>query len=252
MTLPFPVQFYTGTYTTINVSTNGYATFMDLNYARMWVNTWIPNPGPTSDSEGTATRTTPSTHTDDLTVAPRAYGTAYTGVSGSAPNRIFVIEWRGGRRRRADELRHPVRGDHQQDHLRTRTLTTLRQRLQRHRRYRRPQRHPGDRAMFNKPGSLQSGTAVRFTGSPRSCRAASPARRHLPRPRPPRARYSLRMFQPTTRSTCSCAAWPARASSGTSAVAPVSRATRTTTPISAPTTTSPAGSYKIVSELGGL
>ena len=32
---------------------------------------------------------------DDLGVAPRYYGNGYSGISGSAPNRIFVMEWRG-------------------------------------------------------------------------------------------------------------------------------------------------------------
>jgi subtilisin family serine protease len=96
VTLPFALNFYTGTYSTIFVSTNGYATFMDQNYARMWANTWIPDPGPVSDS--TLYRYPNNAiypYWDDLTVAPRAYGAAYTGVSGTAPNRTFVIEWRG-------------------------------------------------------------------------------------------------------------------------------------------------------------
>ncbi|HET9495368.1 MAG TPA: S8 family serine peptidase [Chloroflexia bacterium] len=96
VSLPFPVQFYTGTYSTINVSTNGYATFMDFTYSRMWVNTWIPNPGPTSDS--TSYRYPNNAlypYWDDLSAEPRTYGMAYYGVTGSAPNRTFVIEWRG-------------------------------------------------------------------------------------------------------------------------------------------------------------
>jgi subtilisin family serine protease len=170
VTLPFAVQFYTGTYSTINVSTNGYATFMDLNYARMWVNTWIPNPGPTPDS--TAYRYPNNAiypYWDDLTVAPRAYGTAYYGVSGSAPNRIFVIEWRGVAGGGApmtfaiqfEETTNKITFAYQdvdapygngysatvgiEDHNGTQAIELA----------------------FNKPGSLVSGTSVRFSpGTP--------------------------------------------------------------------------------------
>ena len=98
VTLPFAFGFYTGTYTTLNVSTNGYATFNDFNYARMWANTGIPNPGPTPDHPNYSyPNNAIYPYWDDLAVEPRAYayGDAYTGVSGTAPNRIFVIEWRG-------------------------------------------------------------------------------------------------------------------------------------------------------------
>jgi subtilisin family serine protease len=96
VTLPFAFSFYTGTYTTMNVSTNGYITFKDLNYARMWANMGIPNPGPAADS---VNYRYPNNgiypYWDDMSVEPRTYGDVYTGVSGSAPNRIFVVEWRG-------------------------------------------------------------------------------------------------------------------------------------------------------------
>ncbi|HST03943.1 MAG TPA: S8 family serine peptidase, partial [Chloroflexia bacterium] len=98
VTLPFAFDFYTGTYTTLNVSTNGYATFNDLNYARMWANTEIPNPGPTPDHPiYSYPNNALYPYWDDLAVEPRAYayGDVYSGVTGTAPNRVFVIEWRG-------------------------------------------------------------------------------------------------------------------------------------------------------------
>ncbi len=97
VTLPFAFNYYTGTYTTLNVSTNGFLTFKDFTFARMWANTGIPNPGPTTH---TSNYNYPNNaiypYWDDLAVDPRAiaYGDVYTGVSGSAPNCTFVIEWR--------------------------------------------------------------------------------------------------------------------------------------------------------------
>ncbi len=96
VTIPFSFTFYGSSYTTMNVSTNGFMTFNDLNYARMWVNTAIPQPGPTSDN---AAYRYPNNaiypYWDDLSVAPRSYGNVYSEVTGSAPNRIMTIEWRG-------------------------------------------------------------------------------------------------------------------------------------------------------------
>jgi hypothetical protein len=96
VTLPFSFNFYGVTTDTMNVSTNGYITFDGLNFARMWVNTWIPQPGPPSDS--TSYRYPNNAiyaYWDDLSVSPRSYGAVYTEVVGSAPNRVFVVEWRG-------------------------------------------------------------------------------------------------------------------------------------------------------------
>ncbi len=95
VTLPFPFTYYGNTYTTMNVSTNGFITFNDFTYARMWANTWIPDPGPTSrNSSYRYPNNAIYPYWDDLSIAPRSYGAVYTAVSGSAPNRVFVVEWR--------------------------------------------------------------------------------------------------------------------------------------------------------------
>jgi hypothetical protein len=95
VTLPFAFNFYTGTYTTMNVSTNGYLTFRDFNYARMWANMGIPNPGPASDSINYRyPNNAIYPYWDDMSVEPRTYGNVYTTVTGTEPNRTFVIEWR--------------------------------------------------------------------------------------------------------------------------------------------------------------
>ena len=95
VTLPFPFTFYGNTYSTMNVSTNGYITFEGFTFARMWANTAIPTPGPTSRSSSYRyPNNAIYPYWDDLSIAPRAYGGVYTAVSGSAPNRVFVVEWR--------------------------------------------------------------------------------------------------------------------------------------------------------------
>jgi subtilisin family serine protease len=95
--LPFPFTYYGSPYTSINVSTNGYATFNGTSQATMWANTEIPNPGPTPAPGQPAQYPNNALYPywDDLAVAPRAYGEVYSGVTGTAGNRIFVLEWRG-------------------------------------------------------------------------------------------------------------------------------------------------------------
>jgi subtilisin family serine protease len=94
--LPFPFTFYGTPYTTTNVSTNGFMTFNDFTEARMWVNTTIPQPGPTADdTQYKYPNNAIYAYWDDLSVAPRSYGAVYTEMTGSSPSRIFTIEWRG-------------------------------------------------------------------------------------------------------------------------------------------------------------
>jgi hypothetical protein len=96
VTLPFPFTFYGQSYTSMNVSTNGYVTFNVFQQARMWVNTWIPQPGPTADSGNYLyPNNAIYPYWDDLSIAPRSYGSVHTAVIGTAPNRTFVVEWRG-------------------------------------------------------------------------------------------------------------------------------------------------------------
>jgi hypothetical protein len=96
VTLPFSFNFYGVTTDTMNVSTNGYITFDGLNFARMWANTYIPQPGPVSDSTNYRyPNNAIYPYWDDLSISPRSYGAVYTDVVGSAPNRMFVVEWRG-------------------------------------------------------------------------------------------------------------------------------------------------------------
>jgi subtilisin family serine protease len=96
LTIPFAFNYYGTDYTTIQMSTNGYATFLDLTYARMWANTQVPQPGPTPDSTNYKyPNNAIYPYWDDLSSAPRTYGTMYWDVIGDKPNRVFVMEWRG-------------------------------------------------------------------------------------------------------------------------------------------------------------
>lgn len=84
VSLPFPVTFYGNTYTTIYVSTNGFASFTDA--LSDFTNDAIPN------------SSTPNALLaalwDDLVVQDGIYTATY----GFSPNRKFVIEWRNVRR----------------------------------------------------------------------------------------------------------------------------------------------------------
>ncbi|HET9495022.1 MAG TPA: hypothetical protein VFR15_12395, partial [Chloroflexia bacterium] len=89
--LPFPFQLYGVTYNSANVSTNGNIQFTTTNID--WQNVCLPAAsfGPTIFA-----------HWDNLNTVPHANCAGYPGgvcgifttVSGSAPNRTFVIEWR--------------------------------------------------------------------------------------------------------------------------------------------------------------
>jgi hypothetical protein len=86
VTLPFPVQLYGVTYTSVNLSSNGNAQFVSTDPE--FSNTCLPYApmGPTIFA-----------YWEDLvTDGPNCTGGCgiFTSVSGSAPNRIFNIEWR--------------------------------------------------------------------------------------------------------------------------------------------------------------
>ena len=82
VTFPFPVTFYGQTFTSANVQSNG-----GLNFDN--VNTWAAN-GCLPRDTGRAILVL----WDDLLLTNSGQD-AFTAVVGSAPNRQFVIEWRG-------------------------------------------------------------------------------------------------------------------------------------------------------------
>ncbi len=88
ITLPFPFRLYDHTYTTANASSNGRLDLEFINEPGGYSNECLP-PSP---------NLAPYDYTifpywDDLYGLNAGYG-VYTTTLGSAPNRIFVIEWR--------------------------------------------------------------------------------------------------------------------------------------------------------------
>jgi len=82
VTLPFTVTFFGTAYSSINVSSNGNAHFGTASNA--YSNVAIPNTG--------LPNAMIAPFWDDLNLP--GGGTVYTGTSGTAPNRVFTIEWR--------------------------------------------------------------------------------------------------------------------------------------------------------------
>jgi subtilisin family serine protease len=82
VTLPFPVRFYGASYTKAYVSTNGF-----LNFTNAQTSSWN---GTIPDEWEPHAAIYP--FWDDLEVDGSAG--VYTGVTGTAPNRQFIIEWR--------------------------------------------------------------------------------------------------------------------------------------------------------------
>jgi subtilisin family serine protease len=94
--MPFSFNYYGNSYSTLYIGVNGYATFNPISQYSMWANTNIPNPGPTpAAGDPPYPNNAIYPYWDDLAVAPRAYGNIYSATTGSAPNRIFTVEWRG-------------------------------------------------------------------------------------------------------------------------------------------------------------
>jgi hypothetical protein len=80
--LPFPYTLYGTTYTSVNLSSNGNAQFLTTDTA--FTNTCLPWP---------THNYTIYPYWDDLYLVNSGFG-IFTSVSGTAPNRIFNIEWR--------------------------------------------------------------------------------------------------------------------------------------------------------------
>src|SRR5207253_2135272 len=80
---PFPVQFYSSSYTSANVSSNGSLQFT-VNDSIFGTSCPLPWPGP-----GAAI----FLYQEDLRTDGAGDG-IFTAVYGTAPNRQFVIEWR--------------------------------------------------------------------------------------------------------------------------------------------------------------
>ncbi|AQZ70619.1 peptidase [[Actinomadura] parvosata subsp. kistnae] len=82
VTLPFPVPFYGTGYTKAWIATNGFVTFADR------ITTGSNGRLPTSGTPNNAVYP----YWDDLVVDAQAG--VYTAVTGTAPHRVFVVEWR--------------------------------------------------------------------------------------------------------------------------------------------------------------
>jgi hypothetical protein len=83
--LPFPFKFYGVNYTTVNIGTNGLASFTQT--ATQSVNKPLPEP---TDAPGAAI----FPYWDDLDMTVAAGSGIFTQTIGTAPHRQFVIEWR--------------------------------------------------------------------------------------------------------------------------------------------------------------
>jgi hypothetical protein len=83
VTLPFPFTFYGATFNSVNAVSNGNLQFTSTGTA--FTNACLPDP---------TLNNVIAPHWDDLLLTGASDG-IYTSTSGSAPNRIFNIEWRG-------------------------------------------------------------------------------------------------------------------------------------------------------------
>ncbi|WP_432986490.1 PQQ-dependent sugar dehydrogenase [Dactylosporangium sp. CA-233914] len=86
ITLPFPVKLYGTTYTTAWVDTNGVVTFVQPT-GSAWNHTAIPSAAATGKANAAV-----YPFWEDLNIDASA--SVRTAVTGSAPNRQFVVEWR--------------------------------------------------------------------------------------------------------------------------------------------------------------
>ena len=84
VTLPFPVRLYDRTFSSVNVSSNGTLQFVSTNPTGN--NVCLPYSGFNYAIAG---------YWDDLDTSCPGCG-IFTSVSGTAPNRVFNIEWRAG------------------------------------------------------------------------------------------------------------------------------------------------------------
>src|SRR5260370_38897582 len=81
--LPFSYTLYDQAFTNINLSSNGNAQFVTNSTA--YINECLPSP--------TINSYAIFPYWDDLYTGNAGYG-IFTSISGTAPNRIFNIEWR--------------------------------------------------------------------------------------------------------------------------------------------------------------
>ena len=98
MTLPFPFQVYDQTYTTVQVSSNGHLDFVVANEPGGYITNCLPAPPNVGPYDFTVFSVWQDQRTDfglsGCASFPGGNCGIFTSVSGSAPNRIFNIEWR--------------------------------------------------------------------------------------------------------------------------------------------------------------
>ncbi|WP_329108699.1 carboxypeptidase regulatory-like domain-containing protein [Micromonospora sp. NBC_01699] len=84
LSLPFPVKFHGGSYSSGTVHTNGLVSFGPEPGVETWANPGLPNPA--------APNAVVAPFWDDLEVDASA--SVRTQLNGTVPNRSFVVEWR--------------------------------------------------------------------------------------------------------------------------------------------------------------
>jgi len=96
--LPFPFQLYDQTFNSVNVSSNGRIDFIVPNEPGGFVTNCLPAPPNIGPYDFTIFPVWQDTRTDfglsGCSTFPGGNCGVFTSVSGSAPNRIFNIEWR--------------------------------------------------------------------------------------------------------------------------------------------------------------
>ena len=98
ISLPFNFQLYDQTYNSVNVNSNGRLDFVTVNEPGGWVTACLPPPPNVGPYDFTIFATWQDLCSD--TAAGACNGNncpdcgIFTSISGSAPNRIFNIEWR--------------------------------------------------------------------------------------------------------------------------------------------------------------
>ena len=96
--LPFSFQLYGNTYNSVNVSSNGRLDFVTLNEPGGYVTSCLPAPPNIGPYDYTIFPTWEDMRTDlglsGCAAFPGGTCGIFTSVSGTAPNRIFNIEWR--------------------------------------------------------------------------------------------------------------------------------------------------------------
>jgi hypothetical protein len=97
VTLPFAFQLYDQTYNGVNVSSNGRLDFVTVNEPGGYVTSCLPAPpniGPYDFSMFPMWQDLKTDVEPGCSAFPGGTCGVFTSVSGSAPNRIFNIEWR--------------------------------------------------------------------------------------------------------------------------------------------------------------